>query len=135
RPLLGFSKYVFLMARFDNAYLRWTCRCTVLRAVKLRQDNNAIYRMVDSTRDTKGKEEWTHNSNTTDRHFAIWAAAARPAPQSIVLEALRQPPPEFTTAHAQALLYSANPQSNSQAGTHQPEVGWDTLARDHAKRP
>ncbi len=88
-----------------------------------------MYRLLQSSPLTKGKEPWTTNKNLADNLFAITAAAHRDSRSSQFGPGIfKNPNQRGMTCFAQALVYNANSRKlDPKRSSIQINTGWDLL--------
>jgi hypothetical protein len=125
-PLSGFARFYHESSNEFTLHMAWwqwvenETRLFVLKDLDVRGPD-------------KGREPWTKKdgSRLADERFSLIGFASQPAPVVIGAPVFRQSQPDGLLAHAQVLLYNANPQDRPRKAEWQPVVGWDTLAWDN----
>lgn len=135
KPILDFGRAVLPLSRFARFYHTESNEFTLNMAWWQWVENKThLYVLTDLevAGADKGEEPWTTKagSRRADELFAVMGFAHRPAPYVVAYPLLRDSQPDGVAAHAQVLLYNANPQDRPRRAKWQPVVGWDTLAWD-----
>jgi hypothetical protein len=120
-------------------YSRWTNRYALVKIRKYHQGEYggapgrsklAMYVMIDSKAEEKGRERWTTDAVYAEQKFTVVAFAHRKPPAPIGTAIFGNGPTDGITAYAQAVFYNGNDQAADgwdKKSTFQPTVGWDTL--------
>lgn len=131
-PVLRFGRQVLRLSEFAPAYHKHSQKFTLNMAWWQWVENETkLYRLKDLevSGDDKGREKWTtaDGSGRANELFGVLGFAHCPPPDVFGMPIFRQPQPDGMAAHAQVLLYNANPQDRPRKHLWQPVVGWDTL--------
>ncbi len=137
KPILDYGRAVLPLSHFAQHYHDHSNEFTLNMAWWQWVENETrLYRLkdLDVTGPDKGREPWTteDGSPRADELFGVIGFAHKPPPEVLGMPIFRQPQPDGLAAHAQVMLYNANPQDRPRKAKWQPVVGWDTLAWDTA---
>jgi hypothetical protein len=137
KPILAFGRATLPLSGFARHYHDATNDFTLNMAWWQWLENRThlyVLKDLDVRGPDKGREPWAvrDGSHLADARFALVGFAHQPMPEVVGAPVFRPYQPDGLAAHAQVLLYNANPQNRPRQRQWQPVVGWDTLAWDNA---
>jgi len=136
KPILDYGRRVLPLAEFAEHYHTHSNDFTLNMAWwQWLENETRLFRLKDLqvAGPDKGREVWTTEagSDVANERFGYLGFALKPPPEVIGMPIFRQPQPDGMAAHAQVMIYNANPQDRPRTSKWQPVVGFDTLAWDN----
>jgi hypothetical protein len=137
KPILDFGRAVLPLSGFAGYYHDESNDFTLNMAWWQWLENKTrlfVLKDLEVAGADKGEERWTRKagSRRADELFAVIGFAHQDAPEIMGAPLIRPYQPDGMAAHAQVLVYNANPQDRPRRKKWQPVVGWDTLNWDNA---
>ena len=137
KPILDFGRLVLPISGFAGYYHDESNDFTLNMAWWQWLENRThlyVLKDLEVAGADKGEERWTKKkgSRRADELFAVIGFAHQDAPEVMAAPLIRPYQPDGLAAHAQVLIYNANPQDRPRKPKWQPVVGWDTLGWDTA---